>query len=216
MSDPVALASLSSSVPNAPCDLYAAEHRRRKAKGPQGRGTDAARRQRAMDRPSADPALLREAQGTRRAAYWSEWFWVLLPKQKYLVVRGRNPAFKQIAEGTLHYRQLSQTERHEELVLSACGELFECGFLHPRARYFLLRGQKKVTQEKAARLPRRYRGSLRSSLPAEVARQAIPGLTVNRPHPCGRPAGLIRRKLRCSARQTGVCIFQIRLTPQHG
>jgi len=31
--------------------------------------------------------------------------------------------------------------------------LFACGFSHPRASYFLLRRQKKVAQEKAARLP---------------------------------------------------------------
>ena len=31
--------------------------------------------------------------------------------------------------------------------------LFECGFSHPRARYFSLRGQRKVSQRKAARLP---------------------------------------------------------------
>ena len=32
--------------------------------------------------------------GTRRATPGREWFWVLLPKQKDLVVRGRNPACK--------------------------------------------------------------------------------------------------------------------------
>ena len=31
-------------------------------------------------------------KGTRRATPGREWFWVLLPKQKDLVVRGRNPA----------------------------------------------------------------------------------------------------------------------------
>ena len=30
--------------------------------------------------------------GTSRAAHRQEWFWVLLPKQKGLVARGRNPA----------------------------------------------------------------------------------------------------------------------------
>ena len=32
-------------------------------------------------------------KGTRRATPGREWFWVLLPKQKDLVVWGRNPAF---------------------------------------------------------------------------------------------------------------------------
>ena len=32
-------------------------------------------------------------KGTRRATPGRQWFWVLLPKQKDLVVRGRNPAF---------------------------------------------------------------------------------------------------------------------------
>ena len=31
-------------------------------------------------------------KGTRKATPGREWFWVLLPKQKDLVVRGRNPA----------------------------------------------------------------------------------------------------------------------------
>ena len=31
-------------------------------------------------------------KGTRRATPGRQWFWVLLPKQKDLVVRGRNPA----------------------------------------------------------------------------------------------------------------------------
>ena len=30
--------------------------------------------------------------GTRRAAHGQKWFWVLLPKQKDLVMQGRNPA----------------------------------------------------------------------------------------------------------------------------
>ena len=32
-------------------------------------------------------------KGTRRATPGRQWFWVLLPKQKDLAVRGRNPAF---------------------------------------------------------------------------------------------------------------------------
>ncbi len=32
--------------------------------------------------------------GTRRAAHRRKWFWSLLPKQKGLVARGRNPALK--------------------------------------------------------------------------------------------------------------------------
>ncbi len=31
-------------------------------------------------------------KGTRRATHGRQWFWVLLPKQKDLVVRGRNPS----------------------------------------------------------------------------------------------------------------------------
>ena len=34
----------------------------------------------------------RTAKGTRRATVWPTWFWPLLPKQKWVVARGRNPA----------------------------------------------------------------------------------------------------------------------------
>ncbi len=38
-------------------------------------------------------------KGTRRATHGRRWFWVLLPKQKDLAVRGRNPAFLPSARG---------------------------------------------------------------------------------------------------------------------
>ena len=38
------------------------------------------------------PNLRDRGKGTRRATPGCPWFWVLLPKQKDLVVRGRNPA----------------------------------------------------------------------------------------------------------------------------
>ena len=38
------------------------------------------------------PHLRDRGKGTRRATPGRPWFWVLLPKQKDLVVRGRNPA----------------------------------------------------------------------------------------------------------------------------
>ena len=40
------------------------------------------------------PSNRGRSKGTRRATPGREWFWVLLPKQKDLVVRGRNSACK--------------------------------------------------------------------------------------------------------------------------
>jgi len=60
----------------------------------------------------------------------------------------------------------------EEIKESLRDGVFECGFSHPRARYFLLRRQKKVTKEKATRLPLKSRGtSMYLALRAAVAVQ---------------------------------------------
>ena len=44
--------------------------------------------------------------GTRRAAHGRKWFWALLPKQKCLVARGRNPAYKIKKSGKLPFIKL--------------------------------------------------------------------------------------------------------------
>ena len=40
------------------------------------------------------PKIRDWGKGTRRATPGRQWFWVLLPKQKDLAVRGRNPTFR--------------------------------------------------------------------------------------------------------------------------
>jgi hypothetical protein len=79
---------------------------------------------------------------------------------------------------------------------------FDGGFRPPTPGYFLLSRQKKLTKEKATRLPRPA-GSLRFSPESALAYapslarrrgQAIHGLS---------PSGFSRFGLRCSARQTG-------------
>ncbi len=46
-----------------------------------------------IDSASFRAILIRDGGGgTRRAAHRQKWFWALLPKQKCLVARGRNPA----------------------------------------------------------------------------------------------------------------------------
>ncbi|MGZ5059958.1 MAG: hypothetical protein ACXWAA_16150, partial [Methylobacter sp.] len=62
--------------------------------------------------------------------------------------------------------------------------LFESGLSHPKASYFLLLRQKKVTKEKAARLPliscapRFYRGSAEGA-PAPLLTCGIPAAPLN-------------------------------------
>jgi hypothetical protein len=79
---------------------------------------------------------------------------------------------------------------------------FDGGFRPPTPGYFLLSRQKKLTKEKATRLPRPA-GSLRVS--PESALAYAPSLARRRGPaiPGGSPSGLIRFGLRCSARQTG-------------
>ena len=55
---------------------------------------DGERLQRDRDVPSANPFSGRSAQGTRQGGIPGKWFWVLLPKQKYLAQRGRNPRIR--------------------------------------------------------------------------------------------------------------------------
>jgi hypothetical protein len=74
----------------------------------------------------------------------------------------------------------------------ANARLFKCGFSHPRARYFLLRCQKKVSKEKATRMPlascisRIYR----ELYPQGINQKGLPVPFANSRHPCRDPIGL--------------------------
>ena len=59
-------------------------------------------------------------KGTRRATPGCEWFWVLLPKQKDLVVRGRNPArtFPLLSSPILDYKRQGQALIEDPVSLS--------------------------------------------------------------------------------------------------
>jgi hypothetical protein len=77
------------------------------------------------------------------------------------------------------------------------------GFSHPKASFFLLRGQKKETKEKAARLP------LESCAP-----RIYPGLPKgisypfgNARHPCRAPVGLFRVNAAVLGAANGNCVL---------
>ena len=64
------------------------------------------------------PNLRDRGKGTRRATPGRPWFWVLLPKQKDLGVRGRNPALAPISvagfvKRNVEVAQLSQEPQHQ-------------------------------------------------------------------------------------------------------
>jgi len=80
--------------------------------------------------------------------------------------------------------------------------IFLIGFPHPKAWYFLLHGQKKVSKEKAARTPLT---SCALPLSSGVAKWGSCPI-VNARHPCRAPTGYSRWQRQCSARYTGVLV----------
>jgi hypothetical protein len=75
------------------------------------------------------------------------------------------------------------------------------GFSHPKARHFLLLRQKKVSKEKATRMPL---ASCALGFFVGVCQKGHPCPFGKTRLPCRAPSGYSRQKPQCSARHTGI------------